>query len=305
LTEIERWSPVYNELVRLGWSLRPNGTPRCLEQHLINAYQVTDPQDLKRKEQISITDGVVYQMFGRVLEYLSRRVMKETQAQVSLPITFCDTEEACLSLDISQYADPVYMRIIRSIFSSWDKHNIIESLSRMVNQPTFLDVIRKDRGYENPDLDFLARCARNYDEAIAYEKQFDGTIPRAGENILKLVQEYEQSNLFQFHQEFDQEEHDADDGKYKLAKFDPQLSWEVRRWLEDPNPCLLAPTNLQKMIRHLLEKEWHPKHIGGMLAGRYEAEGKGWNEKYWSKYITRTRANFWARIYSGLELCPL
>ncbi len=145
LMMIERWGPVYNELLRLGWSLRNDRTPKCLEHQLIEAYNLIDPNDIKREKKTEISDGVVYHMFGRVLEYLCHKVIKEIK--ISIPIHICDPAEECISLDISQYADPVYMRIIRSIFSSWDKHNMIKSLSGLVNHPAFVDVIRKYNTY--------------------------------------------------------------------------------------------------------------------------------------------------------------
>jgi hypothetical protein len=97
-------------------------------------------------------------------------------------------------------------------------------------------------------------------------------------------------------------EHDPNDDNYKRAKFDNSLNFEIRQWMELPNPTLLQPGNIKRMVEHLLDKGWHPKHIGGMLAGRYEANDKGWDKKYWSKYNTRTRANFWARTYAGLKM---
>lgn len=302
LTEIWKHSSVYDLLFELGKSWREDGTPRCLEKQLIAAYNEIHQDDLKRNQGTDLDDGVVYQQFGRVLEFLSHQIVPQVQGKVSLPVTICDSTEECLSLDLSQYADPVYMRIIRSVFSSWDKHNQIESLSQMVGKPPFLDVVRRYGAYENSELGQVFSLAQDYGRAAEYNQQFSNGIPRAGKKTLALIEQYAQSKLYTFHQEFDKVEHDITDEKYKLAKFDHALSWDIREMMEYPNPTLLQPRNLKRLTEELMSKGWHPKHIGGMLAGRYEAEGKGWDKKYWSKYNPRTRANFWARTYAALAL---
>ncbi len=302
LTEIERGSDVYQRLRSLGELLRPDGTPRCLEQSLLQQYAVLDSHDQKRRDGISANDGIVYHQFGRVLEYLTHKIMRGAQPRVRLPITICDTAEECVSLDLSQYADPVYMRIIRSIFSSWDKHNMIHSLAQIVQRPPLLEVVRKYGNFENNNLEQLFILAHDYGQAIDYNQQFSGIIPRAGSKVLELIEEYHSSDLRQFHLEFDSEEHDPIDDNYKKAKYDPHLDFRARELMEYPNPSLLQPHNLQWMVSHLMDKGWSPKHIAGMIAGRYEAEGRGWDQRYWMKYNPRTRANFWARTYAGIQL---
>jgi len=302
LTNIWKKSSVYELLFELGKSWRDDGTPRCLEKSLVTAYNEKIYDDLKRNSGTDLKDGVVYQQFGRVLEFLSHQIIQQAQEKVSLPVTICDSTEECLSLDLSQYADPVYMRIIRSVFSSWDKHNQIESLSQIVGKPPFLDIVRKYGSYENQDIKQVLHLAQDYERAVEYNQQFSNCIPLAGKKTLALIEQYAQSKLYSFHQEFDKTEHDATDENYKLAKFDHNLSWDTREMMEYPNPTLLQPRNLKRLTEELMSKGWHPKHIGGMLAGRYEAEGKGWDKRYWSKYKPRTRANFWARTYAALAL---
>ncbi len=302
ITNVDRGSPVYDRLLELGMRNKKDEMPRCLEDTLIRAYLSTDSSDPKRESAIGIDDGVVYNQYGRIMEFLCHKVMKECEGRVHLPITMCDTNEECLSLDISQYADPVFMRIIRTPFSSWDKHNIIPSLSGIVNEPPFLDVVRKYCQFENDDLDQVFRMAHDYESAIEYNKMFSGFVPRAGEKVMELIDEYEKSELFSFHQDFDSVDHDRDDENYKKAKFDKNLHISIREMMERPNPSLLQPRNIKWVTEQLIENGWHPKHIGGMLHGRYNASDKGWSENAWAKYDSKTRANFWARIYAGLKL---
>lgn len=300
LTDILHNTSVYDALLSLGQNKRQDGTPQCLEHSLLAQYSYCDQNDLKRRHPISTEDAIVYHQFGRVLEFLSHKIIQDVKPKVNLDITISDTQEEGLSLDLSQYGDPIYMRIIRTAFSSWDKHNIIESLSNIVQQPPFVDVIRKYGCLENNDLEYLFPLHQDYSASIEHNKQFNGTILTAGKNVLKLIQEYKQSALRAFHLEFDSKEHDANDHMYKLAKFNPHLDFDIREMMEYPNPSLLQPGKIKRTVEHLLKKSWHPKHIGGMLAGRYEAKDKNWDEVYWSKYNSRTRANFWARIYGGL-----
>jgi len=323
LTEIKRESPVYNKLLMLGWHLRdknaegplmPNNQEmaikmainiRCLEPQLIAAYSAIDEADIKRRVPTTIADGVVYTMFGRILEYLCHCVISDTQKEIDVPITICDSADQGISLDISQYGDPVYMRIIRSAFSSWDKHNMNGFVSDLVGEAPFLDVVRKYGKFENNNLPELFELARDYESSIEYAKNFSGKIPAAGTRIFNLALQYENSLLRRFHKDFDDVEHDPDNSTYMLAEFDERFDARARQLMAAPNPELMQPKNLKWFSEHLLLHGINSKHIGGIIAARYEAEDKGWKQKYWSKYLTRTRANFWARVYCGLDNCRI
>lgn len=300
LTQLERNSPVYNKLLELGSEKNRFGSPKCLEYKLMQLSSIKDYQDPKREKPIAVNDLIVYEQYGRVLEYLSHEIMRAFH--FDKPISICDAKEDCISLDLSQYADPLFMRIIRTPFSSWDKHNMQEPIKSIVGEPKpFLDVVRKWRDFENRNMLHLFYLAKDYESAIEYSKKFDGIIPAAGNNVLRLVETYANSKLFKMHRDFDNAERDVSSDKYRSMENNPQLSEDFKRMFVRPNDELLKPSNLKKLSEHLIEDGWHPKHIAGLIAAFYTHPNKDW-KGFWNKYTPETKANFWARIYTSLYL---
>jgi hypothetical protein len=290
LTDIKVGSKVYNKLLEIG-------SLNCLEPTLQYAYSVIDNNDIKRLKPISIQDGIVYNQFGRLIEFISHLVIKSVNCEI--PITLCDTESESISLDPSQYGDPVFMRIIRTAFSTWDKHNINPYLKSYVNKPPLVDVIRKYREFEL-ELDQVIDLNQDYEKSAWHHGRFDGVVPVAGDRILKLIEVYCESSLYSFHKEFDSIDHDPTDELYEMAKTDTNLPETLRLMLKYPNPDLLTPSKLKPITEALLCRGWLPKHIGGLYTSIYRSTEGVWPLQQWSKYDASTRANFWARIYSGL-----
>lgn len=300
LTQIERDSAVYRRLLELGKGRDAFGIPKCLEHKLVHFCCTPEPWDPKREKPPSVEDLVVYEMFGRVLEFLSHELM--AAEYFDKPIVICDSAEDCISLDLSQYADPAIMRIIRTPFSSWDKHNMHEPQKSQVpeNFP-FLDVIRKSGKIINTNLQEIFRLAKDYEAAIRYAHYVDGSIPTAGPRVLEVVDKYAASQLYRIHHDFDEQRRDSTPDKYRLMERNQDLPDEFHEMLVHPYPELLKPRNLKRFSEHLLREGWHPKHIGGLFAAFYTHPGKGWGS-FWHKYTPEAKANFWARVYTSLVL---
>lgn len=258
----------------------------------------------RRKHKVNIGDGIAFDGMGRLIEYVGHLLYKAIQKDyLGMPVVFTDTaiggkHKEAISIDLSMYGDPVFMRDVRCPFSLYQKHKIFtykfgEATARAI--PTMITLPRYA-----PNLHELLKIRTNFDAATEYARTSDTTIPESSPGVDRLISSYKRSQLYKFHKYFDSAEHD-DPGKwqYTYDRFDiSSLPPCVAHCLREPNPHILKPTNLQTLTRVLMKIGWHPKHIAGLVRSKLE-RNYGWGTQ-WFKYDAATRANFYVRIFSGL-----
>jgi len=149
------------------------------------------------------------------------------------------------------------------------------------------------------DLEDLLECMWNKEKAVAHSENFSGHIPYIDdEAAASLIGEYKSSQLFKFHDKFDKM-YDLRPNMALYRTYDnARLSGKTHDFVKKPCPRALQPPKIKKFVRNLLESEWHPKHIGCLIDDLYRGNFD-WNIN-WMKYPSKTRANFWARIYSAV-----
>ncbi|MCX6349940.1 MAG: hypothetical protein NTV79_10655 [Candidatus Aureabacteria bacterium] len=288
-------SPVHARLEKIG----------PLEKSLAEKYALVPGGDNKRKRPVPERDGKGYSAIGRLMEFLSHQVIRETRAESPLAITISDTARGRtvrgregMNLDITQYGDPLFMRTIRMSFSTHQKHKIyVEKVGVETARglPFFATVPRNSLSYEE-----LYEIRRHLTTAADYAAGVCSEIPDAAIGWGKVLDDYLVSPLFAFHHDFD------------AMESEPPARWPETYWrldlnalphcvanaLRNPTWGLTVPTSLQLICRYFMSRGWHPKHVGGLIRSHYE-QNRGWAID-WNKYHPETRANFWARIYCGL-----
>jgi len=288
-------SPVHKRLEEIG-------NP---EKSLREKYALIPGGDNKRRRPVPERDGNGYSGIGRLMEFLSHRVMRMTRAHSELAIQISDIATAHsergregMNLDITQYGDPLFMRTIRTSFSTHQKHKIY--VGRVGEQaakeiPVFATVPRDALSSEA-----LFEIRRDLGRAAEHAASCSSVIPDGARGWGKVIDDYIASPLYTFHKEFDSIEHEPPEKwadtywRLDVSSIPPCVANPIR----NANPGLLVPTSIQNVCRILYSKGWRPKHIGGLIRSYYE-QNLGWGTD-WSKYHAETRANFWARIYCGL-----
>ncbi len=288
-------SPVHQKLERIG----------TLEETLKRKYDLVPGDDQKRTRPLPRRAGRGYSGIGRLHEFLSHLVIEQTRNSSPLAVTISDTAvlrnqrgREGMSLDITQYADPLYMRDIRTTFSTHQKHKVYigqvgEELARRL--PVFATLPRNNLAYRE-----LFPIRKNLKQAADYAAGCSSLIPDAAAGWEKVIADYRRSKLFAFHRDFDR------------VTAEPPENWSKTYWrldLDSLPPCaadairnfnwgMLNPTSIRNLCRVLFAQGWHPKHIAGLMTSYYQTQ-PGWNTD-WEKYHAETRANFWCRIYCGL-----
>jgi hypothetical protein len=241
---------------------------------------------------------------GLVMEFLAHRVKQIAAPLARIPVELTAVEvgpsehgREMISIDISEYGDPLYSRTIRVPFSvylkPWQQPWIFDPdvLARL--QPLFAIPLQ--------GIDWRNGISRMRDPQFAMElaARVSTRIPDATYGTGKLLTDYWNSKLADFHASFySQEQHPAD---VWPETYDRQpleiLPACARVALEQPNDLLLRPAYIRRLVRVMLALGWHPRHIAGLICSKY---GRDFG---WTQFVNvdpATRADFYTRVFAGL-----
>jgi hypothetical protein len=288
---IEQDSAVFRELSAIG-----RGPPSlwAIEKEIHPSNGHTVPIELAR----------AFAGLGLVMEFLAHRVKQIAAPLTKIPVELTAVEvgpsehgREMISIDISEYGDPLHARTIRVPFSvylkpwqqPWGFNRDV-----LVNMPSLfvipLQGIDWRRGiFTMRDPLLVAQLAARASTRI----------PDATHGTGELLHDYEKSRLAKFHTKFySQEQHPA---KLWPETYDRQpleiLPACVRIALEAPNDLLLRPAYIRRLVHVMLALGWHPRHIAGLIYSKY---GRDFN---WTQFVnvdSATRADFYTRVFAGL-----
>lgn len=243
---------------------------------------------------------------GLAMEYLTHRLKRRTAGEMRVPVEATALDVApgergreLISLDISEYGDPLNMRMVRVPFSvylkPWRKAGVlpaggIEPIPMMVLVPI------EDGGL----LDAVA-AMRDMETSRRLAQGVSANIPLHDEGTMKLLEAYEESPLALFHKRFYHERHHPP-ARWPSTydRLDPgTLPPQAGHYLRNPNDLLLKPVGIRLIVRVLTDRGWHPRHVAGLLRSKYERDF-GWGHM-WYAYNAATRADFYVRLFAGLQ----
>lgn len=263
----------------------------------------------RRTHPVSEESARGFEGMGRILEYLVHLVLRKYQEKKGdIPLVCTDVavggKGEAISLDLSMYGDPIYMRDVRCPFSSYQKHKVAkykygESTARDIPVQICLPRFTAER--EHPlSLEELFSMRRHFANSAAYAESVTTFIPESSSAVEKIISAYETDALCAFHKELDATLAEPPHrwpmsyDRLNLASLPPCLAHS----LSLPNDHLLKPTNLQTLVRVLMKMGWHPKHIAGLVRSKYERD-YGWGRE-WFKYDANSRSHFYVRLFAGL-----
>ncbi len=203
-----------------------------------------------------------------------------------------------LSIDISEYGDPLGSRMIRIPYTVYRKPWISGLIDRMGighRVPEFFALPLHEM-----DIRQLIEL-RHRPETILELAGFAGVgIPLEEEGTQALLESYLGSGLARFHRDFyrwDQSFPDDGAGGIPVPVFQ-SLPPCARHVLAFPNDLLLKPSGMQLITRCLLAQRWPPRQIAGLIRSRFQDPRYGWNEQ-WADYDPAVRADFYVRLFAG------
>lgn len=249
--------------------------------------------------------GAAYAGLGQVVEYVAHSVLDRTMELCEIPVALTAVEAGpgdrgreVLSIDLSEYGDPLHTRGIRIPFSVYLKaqqQRHLVSLEVAESLPP-LFVIPIDGLNDRDGL----RLMRDPQAVRDLARRSCVCIPDQSSGMENLITTYARSSLARFHESFYAAEHDPSEiwpATYDRTPLD-LLPPHVRIVLEDPNDRLLKPAGIQHLVRALLSQGWHTRHIAGLIRSKYERD-YGWGDMFY-RYNACSRADFYVRLFSGL-----
>ncbi|WP_009960668.1 hypothetical protein [Verrucomicrobium spinosum] len=251
--------------------------------------------------------GKAFAGLGLVMEYLAHQVKTVAAGECEIPVEMAAIEVGAddhgremVSVDITEYADPLIARAVRVPFSVYLKprQQTWKLGSEAVDSMPPIFSIPMPAGVR---LGRALQMMREVGKVNRLAERSSTRIPDASEAMERLVEDYAVSRLRKFHDWFYEAEHDPADrwpetyDRTDLSEVPPC----VRLILEKPNDLLLRPACAERVVRVMLALGWHPRHIGGLIRSKYEREHHEWGEQ-WFLCDPATRADFYARLFSGL-----
>lgn len=273
-----------------------------LPGHLQRRYaSVTSPDGSPLPDDV----GRAFSGLGRVMEFLAHRILDGSSEATDVPLELTAVSvgpgqrgREMVSIDISEYGDPLDTRAIRIPFSiyrkPWVNGQVLQAPG--LDQIPYLVVIP----LHEMELDQGLLAMRAADTAAELAGRASVQIPDQSGATERLIRSYEQSNLARFHDRFYETDHDPADRWPRTYDRAPLhlLPACIRRILERPNDLLLKPAGIRQVVVALMAKGWHPRHIAGLVRSKYERD-HGWGDE-WFVYDAATRADFYVRMFAGL-----
>jgi hypothetical protein len=246
-----------------------------------------------------------YTALGMLLEYCAQRFRNNSAGESKIPVEITAVKvgkgergREIVSIDISEYSDPLSARVIRIPFSLYLKpwlrfgiihHDIASKIPLIVMIPMESDSFKE-----------AITISRDLQKAQQRSYTTPCRIPDLSTQTMELVEEYTHSRSAQFHRYFYSVGHEPPERwKESYDHFDRNsLPWCAAHILKNPNDLLKKPAAIEMVVRVLLAEKWHPRHIAGLLRSIYERDFN-WGA-HWYHYDAATRADFFTRVFSGL-----
>jgi hypothetical protein len=242
-----------------------------------------------------------YSGLGRVMEFLCFETIRKADLS-GIPVQLTEIipqpyekGREMISLDLTEYGDPLHTRIVRLPFSvyrkPWVRHHVLEE--SITDRIPLLFAVPSD-GRRN-DSDPAIRTEPRL--IIRAAETGSGCIPSCCRGTDLLIDHYLASEVRKCHQQFYSEaQEDPGNWPDTYDRFKPEaLPPCAAEILVHPNDLLLKPTLIRHLVRLLLALKWHPRHIAGLIRSRYERD-YGWANR-WYIYNAADRADFFVRVF--------
>lgn len=234
---------------------------------------------------------------GRLHLFLAGEIIKEIAARRRLggnilPVYFSDIHppfsREAVSIDLTTYADPIFMRDVRVPFSSYQKHKVLADKVGRRNAdriPIGILIPRLSPAGKQLDLRESLRLRRHFRDASELARFTDTSLPDASDGWLRVLNAYSESRLGAFFHYFDSGSRRPPKLSYK--RLPPCIRHALNPWQ------LLEPTQAQAAVRVLDKMGYHPKQIAELFYRKYARTPFG-------HYNPQRRAYFWVESYAGL-----
>ncbi len=237
-----------------------------------------------------------------VMEYLAHRIKRTVAltSRVPVEITALNVgkgadggQREMISIDISEYGDPLWTRVIRMPFSNYLKpwkSGLADALGIAQSIPAIFTVPMHEI-----DMATALRVRNSAEQTRALAHRASVKIPEQSRGMQRLITDYMDSSLREFHEKYDSEPVGPDVEMSQVIDHVPPCAAHI---IAHPNDLLLKPSGMRLVVRCLLALGGRPRQIAGMIARVFKDERYAWGDQ-WDSYSPEMRANFYTRLFAG------
>jgi hypothetical protein len=257
-------------------------------------------------------DQDIFSSVALVMEFVAHRIKEAASPLSLLPVEItavhvgpdATKQREMISIDISEYGDPLHTRMIRMPFTNYRKPwagGLMKRLGIETDIPAFRSLPLHEMDYRQ------ALKVRQVEEGMLdLARRACVRIPLQEDGTSHLLNSYLASRLRRFHEFYYSTQHDPKERWPETYARTPLniLPPCSRHLLEHPNDLLLKPAGMQLVTRCLLAQGWHPRHIAGLIRSKFDDPSFNWGID-WNDYEAATRADFYTRLFACLHLSGL
>jgi hypothetical protein len=219
--------------------------------------------------------GLVMEFFGRLILELARPHCRIPLELTAVDVPPSERGREMISIDLSEYGDPLPTRTVRVPFSGYLKpwqqayavgEQNISRIGPIIFVPT-----------EERETSLAVAAMRDPGRAARWAEHFSTGIPDATSGTGNIAHRYSASALRRFHDFFYSRQHDPVVSWPRTYDRTPleSLPEAVRDALLFPNDALLRPGTIREVTETLIPRGWHPRHVAGLIRSKFERD-YGW-----------------------------
>lgn len=245
--------------------------------------------------------GCAFAGLGKLMEFVGHQVLGQASPVSLLPLQLAIIEvggqpgnRRAISIDLSEYGDPLHTRCVRLPFSPYLKPRQLEWAAKESELPALSPIFAiPARGLS---VEEAIHVMRDPDQTVRLAKEASAFIPEEATGTASLIDAYEHSEVARFHQwsAFAHGGEPEHPGRTVRSDLPPCAQWV----LDHPNDLLLKPGFHQFIVRTLLALGWAPASIADRIAECFHADF-GWGDRF-RTHDRNYRAQFYTRLFAGL-----
>lgn len=284
---VDKKSSVINMLEKLSPAHGPAGSP-------IPGNDL----DLEHHEQ---SGKYAFQGLGRVMEFLAHDIKRYASPKCEIPVELTAVHvghgqqgaREMISIDISEYGDPLWTRVIRIPFSNYLKpwkNGVIDTLDDREGLPPIYTL-----PLHEIDVTRALQIRNSPEETKELAHRACVRIPEQSMGMKAMIEAYKKSSLCQFHEDYSAEDVSQDEDRAEIWEQLPPCAAHI---VDHPCDLLLKPSGMKLVLRCLLAMGIRPRRIGSMIADVFKDPTHGWDCN-WDIYSPEMRAHFYIRLFAG------
>lgn len=236
---------------------------------------------------------------GLVMEFLALQIKSRASPGTEIPVEITalhvgakpGTMRELVSIDLSEYGDPLWTRAVRMPFTRYHKpwkNGLARALGIENKIPRLFTIPLHEM-----DLLTALRVRRNEEATLALARRACVRIPEQSPGMNRLIDTYLRSAARRFHEIYYETRVDS---RMSIDAWLCRLPPCARHVIEQPNDLLLKPAGIQLVARCLLALGLPPRQISALVASIFKDRRHAWDQ-HWEYYSPELRADFYTRLF--------